>query len=209
MISQDLNCIYVHIPKVAGTSISYELSKYTKHPNILFDIINRLGRKMRNRNPIPHYNYNLKSHAKANEYLEYITKYSDYYIFTFVRNPFDWAVSNYEYVKQRQYHPSYDYFNKMSFYEYVKALPYKGRFQLDYILDRNENIIVDFVGKYENIDNDIKEVNRKLGVDLNIGNRNKSMRGDWTQYYDNETAELVVNKFIEDFLYFNYSTTFP
>lgn len=80
------------------------------------------------------------------------------------------------------------------------------KYQLDWIRDENKNILVDFIGKYENLNDDWKIVAKKLNVNnkLPISNRNMTRNRDYTKYYTNESRDIIYNKFKEDIDYFGY-----
>lgn len=208
MISDNLKCIYIHIPKVAGTSIKYALSKHTRHPSVICEYVNRAMRQIRNKNSFQHYNYGLPEHAKALDYKNNIKSYEEYFSFTFVRNPYDWAVSNYEYVKQTKHHPRHKLVKGISFQDFVDLYPYTGTYQYNFLTDEDGDVIVDFIGKYENIQDDIHTIGNSLGIEITLPRKNTTVRKNWKKYYDRETAELVRSKFKYDFEYFGYSTQY-
>ena len=67
---------------------------------------------------------------------------------------------------------------------------------------------MDFVGRFENRENDLQYISQKIGVniDSNIHQRKIQMRNKkhYTEYYDDETRQIVAEKYAEDIEYFGY-----
>jgi len=74
----------------------------------------------------------------------------------------------------------------------------------EWISDGNE-IIVDFVGRYENLDEDWSKVCRALQIRaLSLGRENQVARQDYRVFYDDESRELVANRFARTIELFGY-----
>jgi hypothetical protein len=69
-----------------------------------------------------------------------------------------------------------------------------------------ENINIDFIGRFENFDTDAKTILKKINKnpDLILPHKNKSIRKQTQDYYDNETIDIVKHIYAEDFKYFGY-----
>ena len=86
--------------------------------------------------------------------------YNSYFKFAMVRNPWEWMVSNYSYIRQYQTATYHDIVNKMTFHEYVHWRLMEKYEEIDpfhlnrglsaWFTDKNGNIIVDYVGRFEN-----------------------------------------------------------
>lgn len=77
--------------------------------------------------------------------------------------------------------------------------------QLDYISDSNGKLIVDFVGRYENYDRDLREVLRRLEFNQEcILQENRSVHNHYHTYYSPEMEEIVRDRFRKDIEYFGY-----
>ena len=77
--------------------------------------------------------------------------------------------------------------------------------QLDYIIDEDGNLIVDFVGRFENIANDSEIVFKNLGLE-NVGlpHKNSSKHRNYRLYYTEETKNLVSQRYQRDIEFFGY-----
>lgn len=127
--------------------------------------------------------------------------------FTFVRNPWDWQVSNYAYALQTPAHGQHEIIRKLgSFdayirYQYEEQAPSQSSFILS---DAGEEI-VDFVGRLETMQADFQTVCKKIGVAAELPFLNTSKRRkDWRSYYTDETRSLVAKLFEEDIERFGY-----
>ncbi|MBK7362940.1 MAG: sulfotransferase family 2 domain-containing protein [Micavibrio sp.] len=149
--------------------------------------------------------------------------YDNYFKFAFIRNPFDWIVSTYYYIKIFENHGNHNDVSKLNLNEFISyyvnyMMPNQG-FNLklgvnkcvtpmEYITDNGGNLIVDFVGRFENLNEDYKEICDKIGIEYKeppIYNVNMSKEKDYRKYYDNNSRKLVEKLFAKDLEYFKYS----
>jgi hypothetical protein len=202
-ISRQKKLLFVHIQKTGGSSIAKVLSQ--KVP----DAKSMLG---------------IHDHALwARGALG--TEYSELFKFAFVRNPWDRLVSWYTMIEQRREMLPWSQLNQLwryvlthstSFEEFVsnctatiddidgrKGFLYN---QLDYITDESGRLIVDFVGRYENFERDVKEVFSALELDdVEVPHTNKSKRGHYSEYYSKTTEEIVAERYSKDIAFFGYA----
>ena len=170
-------------------------------------------------------------HLAAAEYFEdgYISRedFNSLYRFAFVRNPFRRLVSEYLYR---------NYFNHRSFADFVmNRLPEPGwddkyrhvMPQYDMLHDREGRLLVDFVGRFENLQADFDVVCEELGFeDSTLPHRNPSDKASrnarrklrnwmwfngenrkkhWSEYYDASTRQVVSDYYHRDIEAFGYS----
>jgi len=78
--------------------------------------------------------------------------------------------------------------------------------QSDYLIDLHGNVIVDFIGRYERLQEDFDEVCRRIGIPAPpLPHKRKAQdRKDYRSYYTAETAELVAQRFKRDIEMFGY-----
>jgi len=129
------------------------------------------------------------------------------YKFTFVRNPWDWQVSNYAYALQTPAHGQHEIIRNLGDFDAYVRYQYaeKAPSQSSFIFDEEGSQLVDFVGRFEALKSDFQSVCETLGVRaelpfLNASNR----RRDWRSYYSSETQEMVADLFLEDIERFGY-----
>jgi hypothetical protein len=175
-------CIFFHIPKSAGSSIYKALDGkgYSTHKKHLI--------------------------SKENE---------NYFKFTFVRNPFDRFVSTYFYFKKygrdgRGDVKMGDVVNRFNFFkDFVinfDKIPetewcYPHWKQQMHWIHKD----IDFVGRFENLQQDFNTICDKIGIPRQqLPHKLKSKHKHYTEYYDDETKQIVAEKYAKDIDYFGY-----
>lgn len=135
--------------------------------------------------------------------------WNNYFKFAFVRNPWGRLVSEFSYRMQKRQDiiKSYGLNNQSSFEDYICAIRDRNKIiqQKDYVTDIEGNIIVDFIGRLENIEDDFKKICKIIGVSCKLEKTNKSVHKDYKQYYDSMSKKLVEKLYKEDIELFNYS----
>lgn len=188
-ISHAKKLIFIHIPKNAGTSITDFLKNNMNNNNI-----NKL-------------------HVNCSTLKNQIKNYNDYFKFCVVRNPYDRAVSFYNYYNRIDINGPFGPIvkqNTKNFKDFVKNCMKNEymihlRLQYNMISDNLGNILVDKIIKYENLENDLKETLKNYNLDFTkFKHLNKSTYDNYKNYYDNETILLVQNYYKKDFESFDY-----
>ncbi len=160
-----------------------------------------------------------------------IKKYPNYFKFCFVRNPWDRILSCYlnkigkdpnvnnEWFRNgvhREFVRMYgdDIFRGgMSFEEFVNAIgkisdsQANEHFRSQYIslTDSNGNLIPDFIGKFENLEQDFEKICEKINVGpIKLPHLMKTDHRDYKNYYNMRTKEIVAKRFKEDIELFSY-----
>ena len=64
------------------------------------------------------------------------------------------------------------------------------RGQMDWLTNKNGDIIVDYIGRFENLEEDFDVVRDKLKIKKKLHVINASVSGDYRSSYDNERNEL-------------------
>lgn len=146
--------------------------------------------------------------------------------FTFVRNPWDRLVSWWSmidnardtinpanppnkfagYVVQRA--RSFEEFLSCCTDEIVDPDGRKHIFrnQIDYLVDENGKIIVDFIGRFERLQASFDQVTARLGVaSIELPRINVSRHAAYTDYYTPAMAEEVGRRYARDVETFGYS----
>lgn len=139
-------------------------------------------------------------------------------IFTFsiVRNPWDRAVSFYQYRINRNKVIKSGH-SLMSFKEHILMLKkyydeyrsYNSRLTYpcyEFISDNN-NIIVNKVIRFENREEELKEISNKIGFDVLATVHYEKILGknNYNEYYDSETREIIKEIYAKDIEVFGYS----
>ncbi len=211
MISHKHKCIFIHIPKTAGTSINTFF-----HPGVNFhyntpDYERLFGwcpkRKIH------------MQHATSQQLLELelVTEeeWKEYFKFTFVRNPWDRAYSDYLWIQQFSgVKGSFkDFINKEnSFYEILNNNT-KSKFLGDHLIpqshffDVNGTYELDYTGRFENFETDINVILKKISIDKSFDvfqNRTKRKK-NYSNFYTGTYKKLIEKKYSSDIESFGYT----
>lgn len=188
MIDRQYKFIFIHVSKTGGTSIEHALN-----PNIPLDkpsISDTTGNTKF-----------IDKHWSAKRYQrEYPDEYKNFFTFAFVRNPWDRMLSNYKFLKLIGR-------INCSFNEWI-INPTWGFGAYSYermICDDSNAIIVDYIGKFETLQQDFNTVCDKIGIhQQQLPHTNKTNHKHYTEYYDEETKQIVAEKYAKDIEYFGY-----
>ena len=177
--------IFVHINKTGGSSVAFALG-------------------------LP-----MQMHATALEIRSQLTKeqWSQAFKFAYVRNPWDKVVSHYHYRVQTNQTGlgngdiDFEEWVKRAYRDREPTFYDKPRFfmpQLDWISNESGGIIVDHVGRYENLAQDFNELCNTLGIRKELPHVRQSSHGIYRNYYSDDTQEIIRNCFLKDIEAFGY-----
>ncbi|HTL54674.1 MAG TPA: sulfotransferase family protein [Candidatus Limnocylindrales bacterium] len=211
MISHRYKCIFIEVPKTGSTSIRAIIGEPPRpHQNIWqikHELENCWTRYGGVGNKILASCYLLLPLERRQAIGRDL--FNRYLKFGFVRNPWDRAVSLYERREGQQVR------DKMTFEQFVTGLKYSSstcihpmphRNQLDWFVDPDGRVLVDFIGRFENIEEDWAFIARKLGVQTQVPhlNLNPARTKPYTAYYTPRTRQIIGERFKEDIDYFGY-----
>jgi len=192
-------CIFIHIPKTAGTSFG----------RTIFE----------NRDPSV-------SHTDALYYKVFEPKlFREYFKFTFVRNPWDRVLSNFNYfrrtdkiervpqLKETKFLTQYNDFESFvmdlcnpKIREHLLSM-YHFRKQNEFIYDYKMNLLIDYLGYFETFNDDSDNILLKLNrSELKIPHLNSSKKEkDYKDVYTDKTRDIVSKLYPEDIELFGYN----
>ena len=214
LLSLRYKFLFVHIAKTGGTSIRATLNRYRwRDPYYAAQFVcsrishltgHRLGCKF-------------PRHAKIDAAKEMLPweLFESLFKFAFVRNPWDLQVSSWHHLKRERPHlvghlPDFKSFLR---WKLDPERPYQYHIdtsiehQVDYLKDLDETVLVDFIGKYESLQEDYEEACRRIGIkppSLPHKRQAKDRKG-YRGYYNDDLAALVMEHFKEDIETFGYS----
>lgn len=146
------------------------------------------------------------------EKIEYADVNKDAFKFAFVRNPFDRLASCYRHVIQKgsmtniQEDP--ELYREMSFKEFVDVISEREIKDMDIHFRPQYTFIPetpDFLGKFENLEEDYKIVCEKIGIKApELLHENKTQKTKYSDYYDDEIRKKVAEIYKKDFELFGY-----
>ena len=145
--------------------------------------------------------------------IEDVPRYPDYFKFTFVRNPLDRLVSCYleKIIGQKRWAEIFGYSPSFAdFVRVVHGIPDEEadihyRSQYLNVTDDAGKLVVDFVGRVETIQDDIKTVASVRDLEYSLEHFRKSEgRKPYQEYYDEETRDLAGERYATDIELFGY-----
>jgi len=182
-VHEDLGLIYYNIPKNASTSIVS--SFFDSSPSI----------------------YSLRDPQQS---------INQYFQFAICRNPWDRALSNYkmftghsddphEVIKVKQMEQFIKNPEKMSFLEFLHFTNTHDNHHWQTQCSFLEGVDVDFVGRFENLQHDFDIICNKIGTPhKKLPHKNTTKRNHYVEYYNDETRQIVAEKYAKDIEYFGY-----
>lgn len=213
MISYKHKCIFVHIPKTGGSSVEriiWPSPKDRTISNLWMGYVKPYFNK---------YQTGGMQHLLASQIKNEVKDmdFSSFFKFSIVRNPFDKVISQFHYMKTRK--DLRDFIGMKDnddFKTYLHLIQRKLHVQWEhqhrFILDEDENLLVDYIGKFENFETDVRNILKKIKRDRIFGlinrkipHENKSEnRKDYRSYYNEETIDIVSKIYQKDIKQFNY-----
>lgn len=140
-------------------------------------------------------------------------RWDNRFAFTFVRNPWDRVVSLYHYrIKTnttglRDQPIDFTTWVRLTFRDQDPAYYNSPKMlmpQWEWIADAEGNSLVDFIGRFENLEYDFRVVCARIQRQATLPHLKKSNRGDYRQYYDDASIEIVRDWFGVDVERFDY-----
>jgi hypothetical protein len=215
LISYSHRFLFIHVGKTGGMSMREVLKQYSQEPE-KFRI--RRPARMNGERPNPLYTVweTLLLHAKARDVQQEIPPeiYNDFFKFAFVRNPWDLMVSMYHFILRDPAVPRHGQVKAAGsfdgFVDWVGATsdPFpKGitRLQSEMLTDGQGNLLVDFIGHYEQLDEDFAHVATRVGIADRLPHLNRSQHKDYRTYYSDRSRDLVGEYFKTDIDLFGYT----
>jgi len=191
--------IFVHIPKCAGTSIEQAFIPIISPYRGFKD----LPEEARTQHWLP--GHRMLQHSKLRRY-ERNFPLQDYFKFAFVRNPWDRAISQIEYLRSR----GAARFSSTSFKENLKIycearVNIQGHdlaaSQTDYLRKLDGGPGMDYIGRFEALAGDFAVICEKIGLKPAPALPhvfNSQRKAHYRDYYDDESAGWIRKRFAAD-----------
>jgi hypothetical protein len=212
LISHKYKFIYIKNRKVAGSSIQSFFGKYCINPKSDYnykdgidniDEFGIIGSEGTNDILSLRYPNNWKGHKLSEDIKRDLGEkiFNEYLKFCVIRNPYDKMVSLFHYSSSGSK-------KGISFKEFVKNTDCNNL----HFHSIDGKSICDYYIRYENLEEDITRLCKILKIDsydLSLLPKHKSTQRNnkkhWSEYYDDETKEIVFNKHKKEFELFDYN----
>lgn len=135
-------------------------------------------------------------------------KFNRYFKFCFVRNPWDRLVSEYKFLLRKPAHGRHSRVRKLDgFKQFIQMqIPRNDAYQINMLCDKQGELLMDFVGKMENVNNDWRTVCEKIGIEHQALPRiNSTQHRHFREYYDHESRQWVARHWKREIELFDYS----
>lgn len=222
IISTSHKFIFVHVPKTAGWSMMDTLRPFSRPEKRT--LLRSLSRRLPFRESVAQAHFRVHETAAAMAAKLGRDVWDQYFSFAVVRNPFDHAVSHYEYLKQHRSESVARRFRTMSFREYLDdrlkrpflkhTIFVRMPDQAHFLVDARGGIAVDKVLRFEALRMEWPKLTEEIGLqgtELLYVNKTKAKSADRKlgSYYDDATFSLVKRIYHRDFDLFGYSRDLP
>ncbi len=145
--------------------------------------------------------------------------WEEYFKFTFIRNPYSWVVSSFFFMVKlgafkmpknkimtmKNFQETHRYYQTEQGRRFDDTI--KVRSQSAFICDVNGKLMVDFVGRVENLESDWEYVCTKAKIphkSLSTQNKSESSKNSYHIHYTDETKAFVERHWNNDIKMFNY-----
>jgi chondroitin 4-sulfotransferase 11 len=193
------NCLFVHIPRTAGTTVEKILGIHREWPTLDLDVLHGalvLGNQ--------EYQLQHLSFREASQFLPKCT--GNRFAFTFVRNPWDRMVSAYFWLGGRGIEKEFEIFVDRACEIVNSRQELEGRNchfrpQVEFL-----DAQIYFVGRFESFYSDLNKVLTELRVSArNIPHELKTSHGLYAKYYSDRLRKRVASTYESDIDAFKYT----
>lgn len=199
MISLQHKFLFVHAPKTGGNSIQSILQQYSEDR-----IIPKGGdTPVVDRFEVRNDTYGTHKHSGLSDYRDRIDpeQFKELYKFAVVRNPWELMISFFF-----SPHRHVSEWDRDSFIKLLGRRPVTASyFTLEENVDGPIDADLDFLMRQEQLADDFKLACEKIGIPHTaLPMHNASKRDHYSKYYDDETIELVAQKYHREIEFGNY-----
>lgn len=223
ILSASRNFIFIHIPKTGGLSIEAMLQDYDEKAKR--NVWNRVARQIHKPLPMKDALFGRHDSVRLVEKLSSDCKLTKLSSLAVVRNPYDHAVSHYNFLRTLPRHRYGERVRKLSFTQYLSLRQKPASMmtevmrkdywflrlpdQTSFVSDDSGNIVTKQLLRLENLAEEWPEMRKKLGLpEAPLLHRNKGEKRDeksYEEYYDDISKSLVDKIYKRDFLHFGYA----
>lgn len=208
MVNHKHRLVYIHIPKTAGISVEQcilpEDKKVTFEADhdIMHGWDERIGKWLQ--------------HLTLEDVVHYFPHLTDYYFFTFVRNPWDRCVSSFFYFRRDSdgYYLSdknttidclINEFKQFLLNFSFEDDPSHSLAQHEFVTNKKSSKQMNYIGRFESLQKDFNTVCDEIRLPrVKIPHTNGTTHKHYTEYYDEEAKQIVSERYAKDIELFGY-----
>ena len=199
LISDKYKYIFISIPKTGTTAIQSFLLENDK--SCVLNTVQIKGKEV-----------SVDEHIKTEKLKKIMgDQFNEYTVFTFIRNPYMRKVSGYFFYKNGDtLHSHYFIRNLMANMNILltKLIPFSiwsivkpSKKLTDYFFDKDNQLLIDLVGKTENLNEDLLMICEKIGIELSskkIPVKNKSTNSTVEYYFSNRVHKRIFSQIMRE-----------
>lgn len=203
-IYPDLKLIFVHIPKTGGGTISTLMRPFEHH--------SRPSLARRATAHLPFAEAVSRVHIGTHDSAAWIRRkiggrlWREWHSFTVVRDPYDRAISEFEYLRQTPGHRRHAGALGQSFVEFLAAEPRRRSVQSALLVDTAGHLLVKEIARFETLGEDVNAILERQGVSVSLDTvrRNTSVKKDRDHYLTDEAVAIINRRNADDFRLLGY-----
>ena len=212
IISPGRRYVFVHIPKTGGTALTLALENRAMKDDILIGDTPK-ARARRGRVKALKAAGRLWKHSTLADIDGVLSpdELGQMFCFTFVRNPWDRAVSYYHWLRAQSFaHPAVGLAKALSFSDFLGHPQTRTAFRLwpaaAYMRDKTGVERCQLYARLEHLDSDLGPLESHLGFALTpLARANESARArDWRPFFADRDAQVIAEDCAEDIARFGY-----
>ena len=214
MIVHEYKFAFVHIPKTGGISVTHAIMS----PIVGYKTYGQIGKLSKELK----FRFEMRGKQKHDFGRNFVSNkhitqdlWDQYYKFAFVRNPWDRAVSEFHWRHQLNngWAPSKDFDEFLKYCEYrIKDQKNKkndiywthAQPQSDYVTDKNGNVILDKIYRFENLQEDVLHLSKVVGLNIELEKHNSSKHNHYSEYYNSARKDFMYKLYKKDIEMFEY-----
>jgi hypothetical protein len=202
LISERHNFLFVHVQKTAGTSLAVLLGPFALAPSS--SRWNKLASDFGLVRDWRRYHFRKHANLRKAQSLIPAPVYDGLFKFAFVRNPWERLVSWYQYVQNTPSHE--DCRPGEPFSDFARRFISKPRRAQWWMIENSAGAMgLDFVGRFETLNDDIAHICRTIGIEQKpLPHRNRMSEKDYRSFYPDDLAAAVQAAWAREIDYFGY-----
>ncbi|MCB2135638.1 MAG: sulfotransferase family 2 domain-containing protein [Rhodobacteraceae bacterium] len=203
-IYPDHQLIFVHVPKTGGGTVTTILKPFetaARHSALRHTIA-----KLPFPKPPSLLSFGTHDSAASMKLRLGASRWDSWHSFSVVRNPYDRAISEFEYLRQTKDHRRHNRALRQSFLDFLRTEPRHRAVQTYLLTDGSGKLLVKELARFETLADDVNAILQRQGLPAQLDNqrRNTSEKKDRGHYLTDEAVKLINIRNADDFALLGY-----